>query len=588
MAAVEPLIEEESPSRPRRPRRARGPEIVELAVLPVRDRVLYPQMVTPLPVGRPGSLRAIEYALAHDQTIFIVAQKDPEQDEVGPDDLYPVGTESVIGRVLKLPDGNSSVLVQGQRRMRALEFVPHEQMLKVRAILLPDEAGSREDTSSLMKTVLGVFEQCVKLNKNLPEDAYVAAMNVETPGRLADLIASTVDMDTATRQTLLEILDPHLRLERIHTLLTKEFSLLELESQIQSDVQKEVDQGQREFFLREQLKTIEKELGEIEAGSKDIEELREKIAAAGMPEVVEQRAKKELDRLQVMPSAAPEVGVIRSYIDWLVSLPWTTTTDDRLDIKEAAAVLEEHHHGLGKVKERILEYMAVRKLSPKMRSPILCFVGPPGVGKTSLGRSIATALGRKFVRVSLGGVRDEAEIRGHRRTYVGALPGRIIQTMRQAGTVNPVFMLDEVDKLGMDFRGDPSSALLEVLDPEQNNHFSDHYLEVPYDLSQVIFIATANQLDPVPPPLRDRMEVIDLPGYIEEEKLSIAQRVLHARSRRPEPRARDREHLSQDRAPRRGQLAAAPASRTARSGWRSCRPHRRSGHKCERGRRRGA
>ncbi len=530
MAAVDALAEEtaEEPKR-RRARRPRGPEVVELSVLPVRDRVLYPQMVTPLPVGRPGSLRAIEYALAHDQTIFIVAQKDPEQDEVGPDDLYTVGTESVIGRVLKLPDGNSSVLVQGQRRLQALNYVQLDGMLRVRAVLLPDMPDEREEVADLMKRVLGVFEQCVKLNKNLPEDAYVAAMNVETPGRLADLIASTVDLDTATRQGLLEVLDPVDRLQRVNDLLAKELHLLELETQIQSDVQKEVDTNQREFFLREQLKTIERELGEIEAGSKDVEELKEKIAKAGMPEVVEQRAKKELDRLALMPSAAPEVGVIRTYIDWLVALPWSKETEDHLDIKEAARVLDEHHYGLSKVKERILEYMAVRKLSPKMRSPILCFVGPPGVGKTSLGRSIATALGRQFVRVSLGGVRDEAEIRGHRRTYVGALPGRVIQTMRQAGTINPVFMLDEVDKLGMDFRGDPSSALLEVLDPEQNNHFSDHYLEVPYDLSRVIFIATANQLDPIPPPLRDRMEVIDLPGYVEEEKLSIAQRFLVAR-----------------------------------------------------------
>src|SRR5687768_15835542 len=510
----------------RRARRSKEPEVVELAVLPVRDRVLYPQMVTPLPVGRPGSLRAIEHALTRDQTIFIVAQKDPEQDEVGPDDLYMIGTESVIGRVLKLPDGNSSVLVQGQRRMRAIEFVRDEQMLRVRAVPMPDAERDPADSADLMKSVLGVFEQCVKLNKNLPEDAYVAAMNVDSPGRLADLVASTVDLDTPTRQGLLEILDPVMRLERVSQLLSKELSLLELESQIQSDVQKEVDRSQREFFLREQLKTIEKELGEIESGNKDIDELREKIAKAGMPEAVEQRARKELERLQLMPSAAPEVGVIRTYVDWLVALPWSNQTEDRLDIKEAARVLEEHHHGLSKVKERILEYMAVRKLSPKMRSPILCFVGPPGVGKTSLGRSIATALGRKFVRVSLGGVRDEAEIRGHRRTYVGALPGRIIQTMRQAGSVNPVFMLDEVDKLGMDFRGDPSSALLEVLDPEQNSHFSDHYLEVPYDLSQVVFIATANQLDPVPPPLRDRMEIIELPGYVEEEKLAIARQFL--------------------------------------------------------------
>ena len=528
MAAVESVAGSAAPERParRRARRRRGPEVVELAVLPVRDRVLYPHMVTPLPVGRPRSLRAIEYALAHDQTVFIVAQRDAERDEVGPDDLYTVGTEAVIGRVLKLPDGNSSVLVQGQRRLRLLEFTQLEPLMRVRAVALDREAPPAADSAALMKVVLAVFEKCVKLNKHLPDDAYVAAMNVDSPGRLADLIASTIDLDTATRQALLETLQPVERLEQVSALLTKELSLLELESQIHSEVQKEVDQHQREYFLREQLKAIQKELGEIESGSKDVDELREKLTKAGMPEDVQRRARKELDRLQMMPSAAPEVGVIRAYLDWLLGLPWQQRTEDHLDIKAAAGVLDEHHHGLPKVKERILEYMAVRKLSPKMRSPIICFVGPPGVGKTSLGRSIATALGRKFVRVSLGGVRDEAEIRGHRRTYVGALPGRIIQTMRQAGTVNPVFMLDEVDKLGMDFRGDPSSALLEVLDPEQNAHFSDHYLEVPYDLSQVIFIATANQLDPVPPPLRDRMEVIELPGYVEEEKLAIARQFL--------------------------------------------------------------
>lgn len=528
LAAVE-VVPDAAASEPRKRRRARGrrePEMVELAVLPVRDRVLFPLMVTPLPVGRPRSLRAIEYALAHEQTIFIVAQRDAEQDEVGPEDLYSVGTAAVIGRVLKLPDGNSSVLVQGQRRMKIVDFVQLEPVMMVRAILLPDEEDQTTQAEGLMKTVLALFEKCVKLNRNLPEDAYVAAMNVDSAGRLADLIASTVDLYSAKRQEILETLDPRERLEQVHVLLTKELSLLEMESQIHSEVQQEVDQNQREHFLREQLKTIQKELGEIESGNKDVDELREKIAASGMPEVVLDRARKELERLQAMPSAAPEVGVIRTYVEWLVSLPWAQRTEDVLDIKGAARILDDHHHGLAKVKERILEYMAVRKLSPKMRSPILCFVGPPGVGKTSLGRSIATALGRKFVRVSLGGVRDEAEIRGHRRTYVGALPGRIIQTMRQAGTVNPVFMLDEVDKLGVDFRGDPSSALLEVLDPEQNVHFSDHYLEVPYDLSQVIFIATANQLDPVPPPLLDRMEVIELPGYVEEEKLAIGKQFI--------------------------------------------------------------
>ncbi len=435
LAAVD-AVAESSPSEPRKRRRSRArrePEMVELAVLPVRDRVLFPLMVTPLPVGRPRSLRAVEYALAHEQTIFIVAQRDAEQDEVEPGDIYSVGTEAVIGRVLKLPDGNSSVLVQGQRRMKIVDFVQLEPMMMVRAIPLPDEEDKASQAEGLMKTVLALFEKCVKLNRNLPEDAYVAAMNVDSPGRLADLIASTVDLDAGRRQEILETLDPRARLQAVDALLTKELSLLEMESQIHSEVQQEVDKSQREHFLREQLKTIQKELGEIESGNKEVDELREKIAGSGMPQAVADRARKELERLQVMPSASPEVGVIRTYVEWLVSLPWSQRTEDILDIKGAARILDDHHHGLAKVKERILEYMAVRQLSPKMRSPILCFVGPPGVGKTSLGRSIAASLGRKFARVSLGACAMRPRSASHRRTYVGALPGRIIQTMRQAG-----------------------------------------------------------------------------------------------------------------------------------------------------------
>ncbi len=351
-------------------------------------------------------------------------------------------------------------------------------------------------------------------------------MNIDEPGWLADLIASTLELSVEQRQSVLAAVHPAERLEAVSLLLSKELDILELENKIHTQVQQEVDKTQREYFLREQMKAIQTELGEADPITRDIQEMREKIETCGLPEAAKEKANKELDRLAAMPAMSPETGIIRAYVDWLVSLPWTTRTDDQLDIKHAARVLNENHYGLRKVKERILEYMAVRQLSHKMRSPILCFVGPPGVGKTSLGRSIAQALGRKFVRVSLGGIRDEAEIRGHRRTYVGAMPGRIVQTMRSAGTVNPLFMLDEIDKVGMDFRGDPSSALLEVLDPEQNTAFSDHYLEVDYDLSQVLFITTANILDPIAPALRDRMEVIELPGYIEEEKIHICKQFL--------------------------------------------------------------
>jgi len=365
------------------------------------------------------------------------------------------------------------------------------------------------------------------LDRNIPEDAYVIAMNIDEPGWLADLVASALNTDVEKRQEILETIKPTTRLQRLSILLAQELDVLELEDRIHAQVQQEVDKSQREYFLRQQMKAIQAELGEIDGQFQEINELREKIAAVDMPEEVRLKAEKELDRLSSMPPASPEVSVIRTYLDWLVELPWSNATEDNMDISAAAKVLEESHYGLTKAKERILEYMAVRKLAAeKMRSPILCFVGPPGTGKTSLGKAIAKALGRKFVRVSLGGIRDEAEIRGHRRTYVGAMPGRIIQTMRRAGTINPLFMLDEIDKVGIDFRGDPSAALLEVLDPEQNHAFSDHYLDVSYDLSKVMFITTANILDPIPPALRDRMEVIEFPGYIEEEKLEIAKRFL--------------------------------------------------------------
>jgi len=382
-----------------------------------------------------------------------------------------------------------------------------------------------------MRAVLGLFEKCVKSSKNLPEDHFIAAMNVEEPGRLADLVASSLDLSVAQRQDLLETLDPAERLQKVSIHLSRELELLELQNRIHSQVQQEVDKSQREFFLREQMKAIQKELGESDSFTRDLSELREKLSSLTLPDAVREKVEVEMRRLSGMPAASPEVGIIRTYIDWLMILPWSEKTEDNLDIKHAATILDEQHYGLPKVKDRILEYMSVRKLAQHMRSPILCFVGPPGVGKTSLGRSIAQTLGRKFVRISLGGVHDEAEIRGHRRTYIGALPGRIIQTMRQAGVVNPVFMLDEVDKLGSDFRGDPSAALLEVLDHEQHHAFADHYLDVPYDLSKVMFICTANVLDPIPPALRDRLEVIELAGYVEDEKLHIAEQFLAPRQR---------------------------------------------------------
>jgi len=500
---------------------------LEYPLLPVRDTVVFPHMVTPLFVGRDRSIRAVETATEGDSTIVVVAQKEPEIQDPTIDDLYTIGTEVVIGRTLRMPDGTTSILGQGKQRVRIVRFVQTDPYIKVEVKPIYEPTDKSLPTEALMRAVLALFEKCVQLSRNLPEDAYVAAMNIEEPGWLADLVTSTLNLDVEKRQEMLETIDPTLRLQQLSILLAQELDVLELEDRIQSKVQEEVDKTQREYFLREQMKVIQGELGEMDGQTQEINELRERIAAVEMPDEVREKAEKELKRLAAMPPIAPESPIIRTYIDWLVELPWSQATEDNADIAHAAKILGARHYGLPKAKERILEYVAVRRLAAdKMRSPILCFVGPPGTGKTSLGKSIAEALGRKFVRVSLGGVRDEAEIRGHRRTYIGALPGRIIQTMRRAETINPLFMLDEIDKLGMDFRGDPSAALLEVLDLEQNHAFSDHYLDVPYNLSQVMFITTANVLDPVPPALRDRMEVIHFPGYIEEEKTHIAKQFL--------------------------------------------------------------
>jgi ATP-dependent Lon protease len=507
----------------------------DLPLLPLRDTVVFPHMMTPLAVGRDRSLRALEAATGSDNLLIVVAQRDPEVQEPKLEDLYPVGVEVVVGRTLRMPDGTTNILGQGRRRVELLGFTQEQPYIRAEVRTLPESAKVTLGTEALMRAVLSLFEKVVQLSHQLPEDAYVAAMNVSDPGPLADLIASLLEIDFAERQELLEILEPAERLQRLSVLLAKELDVLELEYSIHDKVQQEVDRSQREFYLREQMRAIQSELGEIGFGSADLQELEDRLSQAEMPEVAKDKAKKELSRLKSMPPASPETGVIRTYLDWLLELPWTETTEDVLDIAQVAKDLNANHYALPKAKERILEYLAVRKLrleredgegTKESKGPILCFVGPPGTGKTSLGRSIAAALGRKFVRVSLGGIRDEAEIRGHRRTYIGALPGRIVQTMRTAGTMNPLFMLDEIDKVGLDFRGDPSAALLEVLDPEQNNAFSDHYLDVPYDLSKVMFITTANILEPVPPALRDRMEVIEFPGYIEEEKLAIARKFL--------------------------------------------------------------
>jgi ATP-dependent Lon protease len=501
-------------------------ETLELPLLPIRNTVLIPNVVVPLLVGRDTSIKAVEDAISTNHLLFVATQLNEQQEGPDSNEVYEIGVEGYIDRVIKMPDGTISILMRGQRRLRRLEALQHTPYVRVRVEVLSEEATPSLGLEALKRAVLALFEKCTKLSNTLSDEAYITAMNIEQPGLMADFIVSSLDLSVAARQQILEMLNVEQRLQKVSILLSQELDILELENQIHSQIQQEVDKSQREYFLREQLRAIQHELGEGDPTIREGLELQEKIQASGMPEDVKIRANKELERLNALPSIAPDGGVIRTYLDWLVNLPWNNSTVDRLDIKAAAAILEENHYGLEKVKERILEYIAVRKLSDNMRSPILCFVGPPGVGKTSLGRSIAQALNRKFVRLSLGGVHDEAEIRGHRRTYVGALPGRIIQTMKTASTVNPLFVLDEIDKVGTDFRGDPSSALLEVLDPEQNSTFSDHYLEVPYDLSRVIFLTTANVLHPIPAALRDRLEIIEIPGYTEDEKLHIARQFL--------------------------------------------------------------
>ena len=498
----------------------------ELPILPIRESVLYPKMLLPFMVSQDRLVKLIDAALLANKMIGIVPIKNKEVTEVRPEDLFEVGTAAHILKMLKMPNNSIRLLIQGISRIRVTEFIQQEPFLRAKVRPLDDQGEKTTETQALMSGVKGIFQKFVEMAPNLPADLAIMAMNVEDPGVLADLIASTLNLALEDKQAILETLEVKARLEKVNLLLNKELSILELGSKIQSQVREGIDKSQREYLLREQLKAIQKELGDKDERTVEVEELRQRIAKAKLPPEAMKEAERELDRLAKMPPSAAEYTVVRTYLDWLIEIPWAAATEDNLDIKQAQKVLDEDHYDLEKVKKRILEYLSVRKLKADMKGPILCFVGPPGTGKTSVGKSIAKALGRKFIRMSLGGVRDEAEIRGHRRTYVGALPGRIIQGIRKAGSNNPVFMLDEIDKLGMDFRGDPSSALLEVLDPEQNYTFSDHYLEVPFDLSKVMFITTANILDPIPPPLRDRMEVLDLPGYTEEEKLRIAKGFL--------------------------------------------------------------
>jgi ATP-dependent Lon protease len=497
-----------------------------LPVLPLRDTVVFPDTMIPLTIGQERSIKLIDDVLANDRLLVLMTSKNAEIEAPGPDDLYEVGTVGVAHKMVKLPDNTMRILVQGLQRVRIARYVREEPYLVADIEPITDAVAEGKEMEALRASLLSVFSKIVSLVPYLPEELEVAAANVDEPGALAFLVASTMRIKTDDKQALLEESDVSARLRKLVSLLTQELEVLELGSKIQSDVRSEIDKTQRDYFLRQQLKAIQAELGETDQQQAEVNELREQVDKLGLPEEVDKAARKELDRLANLSPQSAEYPVIRTYLDWIITLPWNVSSEDNLDIKHAREVLDHDHYDLEKVKDRILEYLAVRKLKADLHGPILCFVGPPGVGKTSLGRSIAAAMGRKFERISVGGVRDEAEIRGHRRTYVGAMPGIIIRAVRDAETNNPLFMIDEIDKTGADWRGDPASALLEVLDPEQNFSFRDHYMDLPFDLSKVMFITTANQLEPIPPPLRDRMEIIELSGYTIEEKLHIARNYL--------------------------------------------------------------
>ena len=498
----------------------------ELPILPLRGTVLYPDLILPIMVGRKKSVKLIDDAMDSDRIIGVITQKRSEIEDPKETDLYAVGVAALILRMIRELDGSQRVIVQGVSRVKVKEYIQREPYYKARSEVIDEGLAQGVEIEALMMNLKNLFQRAVELAPYLTSELGTMVSNIKSAAILADLIASNLNISTTEKQGILETFDIRERLTKVHLFLNKEVQVLELGNKIQSQVKEDMDRTQREYYLREQLKAIKKELGELDEHSTEIKELKDKIKKAKMPPEALTAAEKELDRLAKIPPASAEYTVARTYLDWLAELPWSETTADNLDIDNAQKILDEDHYDLEKVKKRILEYLAVRKLKADMKGPILCFVGPPGVGKTSLGKSIARTMGRKFIRISLGGVRDEAEIRGHRRTYVGALPGRIIQGVKKAGSNNPVFMLDEVDKIGMDFRGDPSSALLEVLDPEQNFSFSDHYIDVPFDLQKVMFITTANVLDTVPPALRDRMETLELPGYSEDQKMMIAKDFL--------------------------------------------------------------
>ncbi len=497
-----------------------------LPLLPLRGLLVYPSMVLHLDVGRDKSVRALERSMIDDHMILLCSQSEVNIEEPTEEDIYRVGTIARVRQMLKLPNGTIRVLVEGVVRAEITDYLPNDQFYEVQVKELPEQETSDPELDALMRTVLGQFEHYINLSKKVTPETLAAVTDIDEPGRLADVITSHLSLKIKDKQDILETIDVRARLERLLDMLNNEREVLELERKISQRVKKQMEKTQKEYYLREQMKAIQKELGDKEGRAGEVEELRAQLEKAEVPESVAEKIEKEIDRLEKMPNSSAEAGVIRNYIDWLLALPWNKRTEDDLDIAKAETILNEDHYGLEKPKERVLEYLAVQKLVKKLKGPILCLVGPPGVGKTSMARSIAKSLGREFVRISLGGVRDEAEIRGHRRTYVGAMPGRIIQGMKTAGTANPVFLLDEIDKMAMDFRGDPASALLEVLDPEQNNTFSDHFVEVPFDLSNVMFVTTANAIHNIPRPLLDRMEVLYIPGYTEIEKLQIAEKYL--------------------------------------------------------------